>query len=63
MLERPVQARVKLAVPYVGYLLMALAVAAGCAMRCSSLPAILIALLDARGLWRDAGRMLEQERA
>jgi signal peptidase len=61
VLERPVQARVKLAVPYVGYLWMALA---SQQVRYALLvaPAILIALWMLVSVWRDAGRMLERER-
>jgi hypothetical protein len=62
VLDRPVQARVKLAVPYVGYLWMALG---SQQMRYALLvaPAILIALWMLASVWRDAGRLLEQERA
>ena len=61
VLERPVQARVKLAVPYVGYLWMALG---SQEMRYALLvaPAILIALWMLVSVWRDAGRLLERER-
>jgi signal peptidase I len=62
VLERPVQARVKLAIPYVGYLWMGLA---SKELRYALLvaPAILIALWILVSMWRDAGRLLEQERA
>jgi hypothetical protein len=57
-----VQARVKVAIPYVGYLWMALA---SQQLRYALLvaPAILIALWMLVSVWRDAGRMLERERA
>ena len=62
VLERPVQARVKHAIPYVGYLWMALA---SQQLRYALLvaPALLIALWLLASVWRDAGRLLEQERA
>jgi signal peptidase I len=62
VLERPVQARVKVAIPYVGHLWMALA---SQQLRYALLvaPAILIALWMLVSVWRDAGRMLERERA
>jgi signal peptidase len=62
VLERPVQARVKAAIPYVGLLWMGLA---SRQMRYALLvaPAILIALWMLVSVWRDAGRLLERERA
>jgi signal peptidase len=62
VLERPVQARVKVAIPYVGYLWMALA---SQQLRYALLvaPAILIALWMLASVWRDAGRLLERGRA
>ena len=62
VLERPVQARVALAIPYAGFLFMALGTQeARYALMVA--PAILLALWMLVRVWRDAGRMLEQERA
>ena len=62
ILERPVQARVALAIPYVGYLFMALGTREAQAALLVA-PALLLALWLLAGVWRDAGRLLEQERA
>ena len=61
VLERPVQARVALAVPYVGHLFMALGNEAA-RMALFVAPAVLIALWMLAGVWRDAGRLVQQER-
>jgi signal peptidase I len=53
-LERGDQAKVDFAVPYVGYLLAALSIPT-VRMLAIGVPAILVALLILRGIWRDAG--------
>jgi signal peptidase I len=60
-LDRPAQARVALAVPYVGYLLMLLA-SPQARLFLLVLPAFALALFMLARLWRDAGRLLEQQR-
>jgi signal peptidase I len=60
-LERPTQARVAHAVPYAGFLFMFLASRAA-RLLVLVLPAIALALLLLARLWRDAGRMLEEQR-
>lgn len=60
-LDRPAQARVALAVPYVGYLFMLLA-SPQARLFLLALPAVALALFMLARLWRDAGRMLEQQR-
>lgn len=60
-LDRPVQARVAFAVPYAGYLFMLLA-SPQARLFLLVLPAVALALLMLAQLWRDAGRMLEQQR-
>ena len=62
VLERPVQARVAFAIPYVGHLFMALGTREA-QMALLVAPALLIALWMLASVWRDAGRLLEQERA
>jgi|SRR5829696_2376354 len=56
------QARVKLGVPYVGFVLAALA-ERNIRMLIVGLPALLIALFVMAGLWRDAGREAEARTA
>ena len=53
-LDKPEQARVAFSVPYVGYLLAALSFPA-VRMLAIGIPAILVAFLILRGIWRDAG--------
>jgi signal peptidase len=60
-LNRPQQARVAFAVPYVGFLFMLLA-SPHARLFLLVLPAVALALLMLARLWRDAGRMLEQQR-
>jgi signal peptidase len=62
VLERPVQARVALAIPYIGYLFMALGTETA-RMALFVAPAVLVALWMLAGVWRDAGRLVQQERA
>ena len=62
MLERPVQARVALAIPYVGHLFMALGTETA-RMALFVAPAVLIALWMLAGAWRDAGRLVQREQA
>jgi signal peptidase I len=59
-LDRPAQARFAFAVPYVGYLFMFLA-SQQARFLLLVLPAIAIALFMLIRLWRDAGRMLEEQ--
>jgi signal peptidase I len=59
-LDRPEQARVAFAVPYAGYLFIMLG-SQQARMALLVLPALLIALAMLVRLWRDAGRMLEQQ--
>jgi signal peptidase len=59
-LDRPTQARFAFAVPYVGHLLMFLA-SRSARLLLLVLPAIALALLMLVRLWRDAGRMLEEQ--
>jgi signal peptidase len=62
VLERPVQARVALAIPYAGYLFLALGTETA-RMALFVVPAALFALWMLAGVWRDAGRLAGQERA
>ena len=62
VLERPVQARVALAIPYVGHLFMALGTETA-RMALFVAPAVLIALWMLAGAWRDAGRLVQREQA
>jgi signal peptidase I len=59
-LDRPAQARVAFSVPYVGYVFMLLA-SQQARLFLLVLPAIALALFMLARLWRDAGRMLEQQ--
>jgi len=62
VLERPVQARVAFVIPYLGHLFMALGTQT-VRMALIVVPAVLIALWMLAGVWRDAGRLVQQERA
>ena len=58
-LDRPTQTRFAFAVPYAGYLFIALA-SQQARMVLLVLPALLLALLMIVRLWRESGRLLEQ---
>jgi signal peptidase len=62
MLERPVQARVAFVIPYVGWLFIWLA-SPQVRMGLVIAPALLIVLFMLIGLWRESGRLLEEQRA
>ena len=62
MLERPVQARVAFVIPYVGWLFIWLA-SPQVRMGLVIAPALLIVLFMLVGLWRESGRLLEEQRA
>lgn len=62
VLRQPTQARVALAVPYVGYVLSAL-MDRTLRMLIVGLPALLLALTLLAGLWREAGVEARRERA
>jgi signal peptidase I len=59
-LDGPTQARVAFSVPYLGYIFIFLA-SQQARLFLLVLPAIVLALLMVARLWRDAGRMLEQQ--
>jgi signal peptidase len=62
MLDKPVQARVALAVPYVGWLFIWLS-SPQVRMGLVIAPALMIVLFMLIGLWRESGRLLEEQRA
>lgn len=61
-LDRPEQTRFAFAIPYAGYLFIALA-SQEARFLLLVLPALLLAFWMLAKLWRDAGRMLEEQRA
>jgi signal peptidase I len=60
-LDKPEQAKVAFSVPYVGYLLAAISIPA-VRMLAIGIPAILVAFLILRGIWRDAGAEARRRR-
>ena len=61
-LDKPEQARVAFSVPYVGYLLAGLSIPI-VRMLAIGIPAVLVALLILRGIWRDAGEEARRREA
>jgi signal peptidase I len=59
-LDRPTQARFAFAIPYAGYAFMLLA-SREARLVLLVLPALVLALLTLARLWRDAGRMIEEQ--